>query len=62
MKAHIDADLCSGCGLCTDSVPDVFVMTDDNVAKVVVDLIPANLEGDVQTAADDCPSTAIIIE
>lgn len=62
MKAHVDADLCSGCGLCTDSVPDVFVMTDDNVAKVVVDPAPANLEGDVQTAADDCPSAAIIIE
>ena len=28
MKAVVDKDLCTGCGLCADSCPDVFEMQD----------------------------------
>jgi ferredoxin len=61
MKVSIDEDLCTGCGLCTDSVPDVFEMGDD-VATVKQSNVPSNLEDDVQEAADDCPVEAIIVE
>jgi ferredoxin len=61
MKVRIDADLCTGCGLCSDSVPDVFKMGDD-IAEVISSEVPANLEGAVQEAADDCPAEAIIVE
>jgi ferredoxin len=61
MKVRIDADLCTGCGLCTDSVPDVFKMGDD-IAQVVKSDVPANLEAAVKEAADDCPAEAIIVE
>jgi len=61
MKVKIDADLCTGCGLCSDSVPDVFLMGDD-VAEVKTTEVPADLESAVQEAADDCPVEAIIVE
>jgi len=61
MKARIDPDLCTGCGLCSDSVPDVFKMGDD-VAQVIKPDVPANLEKAVKEAAEDCPAEAIILE
>jgi ferredoxin len=61
MKVRIDADLCTGCGLCTDSVPDVFKMEDD-VAQVIKADVPANLEKAVKEAVEDCPAEAIIVE
>ena len=61
MKVKIDADLCSACGVCADSVPDVFKMGDTS-AEVINPDVPANLEKDVQGALDDCPTSAIIIE
>lgn len=54
---YVDEDECIGCGACVDSCPDVFRMTDDNVAEVY------NLEGaseeEVQDAMDACPVTCI---
>ena len=61
MKVKIDADLCTGCGLCEDSVPEVFKMVDD-IAEVTVSEVPADKEAAVQEAADDCPAEAIIVE
>ena len=61
MKVKIDADLCTACGLCSDSVPEVFKMGDE-VAEVIVDEVPAELEDSVREAAEDCPVEAIIIE
>ncbi len=61
MKVRIDADLCTGCGLCADSVPDVFSM-DDDIAEVSSSDVPANLEDDVREASEDCPVEAIILE
>jgi ferredoxin len=61
MKVRIDPDLCTGCGLCSDSVPDVFKMGDD-IAEVIAAEVPSNLESAVQEAVDDCPAEAIIAE
>ena len=61
MKVSIDKDLCTACGLCVDSVPDVFELGDD-VAEVKSADVPENLEDDVQEASDDCPVEAIIVE
>mgnify|MGYP002065409792 CR=1 FL=1 len=47
MKVRIDPDLCTGCGLCSDSVPDVFKMGDD-IAEVIAADVPANLESAVR--------------
>ncbi|MCU0723059.1 MAG: ferredoxin [Planctomycetes bacterium] len=60
MKVKVDATKCSQCGLCADSVPDVFEMG-DKAAIVKVPVVPKNLEKAVKGAADDCPETAIVI-
>ena len=62
MKATVDPDLCTGCELCVDTCPEVFEMNDDDVAVVIVDVVPADVEECAQEAADDCPSEAISIE
>lgn len=61
MKVRIDNDACTGCGLCADSVPSVFKMGDD-LAEVIMAVIPANLEAEVKDASDNCPVEAIIME
>jgi ferredoxin len=61
MTVKIDAEACTGCGLCTDSVPDIFKMGDD-VAEVTKSNVPSDLEDDVKDAADNCPVEAIIVE
>jgi ferredoxin len=61
MKVRIDPELCTGCGLCSDSVPDIFKMGDD-LAEVIKADVPANQEKAVKEAAEDCPAEAIIIE
>lgn len=61
MNVRIDADLCTGCALCTDSVPEVFRMGND-IAEVIKAQVPADLEKAVSDAAADCPAEAIIVE
>ncbi|TVR55873.1 MAG: ferredoxin [Spirochaetaceae bacterium] len=61
MNVRVDEDLCSGCELCANSVPDIFKM-EDNLAKVIQADVPANLEEDVRDVADSCPVEAIIVD
>jgi ferredoxin len=61
MKATIDTELCSGCGLCSETCPDVFEMGDDDIAKVKVNAVPASAEGCCKEAAEGCPTEAIKI-
>ena len=61
MQVKIDADLCTGCALCTDDLPEVFKLVDD-IAEVISPNVTADREDAVKNAADDCPAEAIIIE
>lgn len=61
MKASVDKDLCTGCGLCESTCPEVFEMQDD-VAVVKVDTVPADAEESCKQAAEDCPVEAISCE
>ena len=61
MKAIVDLDLCTGCGLCVDTCPAVFEM-DDAVAKVLVESLPEDALDTCREAADNCPVEAIKIE
>jgi len=60
MKVTVDEELCTGCSLCEQTVPDVFEIV-DGLAKVKVDVVPADKESDVKDAADSCPADAIKI-
>jgi len=62
MKAIVDADLCTGCGLCVETCPEVFEMGDDDVAVVIGDPVPAEAEDTCRQAADDCPVEAIRVD
>jgi ferredoxin len=61
MKAIVDADECTGCGLCTDTCPTVFEM-DSAVAKVLVVNVPEDAMDSCREAAANCPVEAIKIE
>lgn len=62
MKVSIDKELCTGCGLCADTVPEVFELSDDDIAVVKMKDVKDSLIDQVREAADDCPTEAIIIE
>ena len=61
MKAVVDKDACTGCGLCVETCPEVYEMADD-VAVVKGDAVPSGAEDSAKQAADDCPSEAISIQ
>ncbi len=61
MKAVIDPEACTGCGLCAETCPEVFELTDD-VAAVIVDQVPEDSMDTCKQAAEECPLEAISIE
>jgi len=52
----IDPDLCTGCELCVETVPDVFQMEGD-VATIADP--EGSSEEEIQEAIDNCPVEAI---
>ncbi len=64
MKVRIDADVCTGCGLCEDICPEVFELKDEGlvgVAAVIVDTMPEEFESVCREAMNICPDEAIVI-
>jgi len=62
MKAKVDQSICIGCGLCSDTCPEVFHMTADGVAEAIEEEIPSEFESSAKEAADNCPVSAISLE
>ena len=55
----VDESLCTGCGLCESSCPELFKVTEDNLAHVV----SQNPGGcDLKQVAGECPVEAIIVK
>ncbi|MDY0058265.1 MAG: ferredoxin [Myxococcota bacterium] len=61
MRAFVDADTCTACGLCEETCPEVFALG-DTAAEVIADPVPADAEDCVVEAADGCPSESITYE
>ena len=61
MKASIDDSRCRGHGVCTTLCPDVFAMTDDGYAEVILDEVPDDLQDGAREARDSCPENAITL-
>lgn len=62
MKARVEKDGCAGCGMCVDICPAVFEMDDDDKAEVKVNPVPSDAEASCRDAADQCPTSAILLE
>jgi ferredoxin len=60
MKAKVDRDTCTGCGLCVDACPEVFEL-DGDVAAVKAAAVPESAEQSCREAAEGCPVEAISI-
>ena len=58
MKTIIDPALCTACGLCVDTCPDIYEMGED-FAVVVVDTVPPDMEKCALEVENDCPVEAI---
>ncbi len=59
MKVRVTED-CVSCGRCVEICPEVFEMGDIAIAKV--DQVPPEHQEAVRQAADECPTSAIIVE
>lgn len=63
MKAKVNAEDCSACGLCADTCPEVFELPDGaDVARVKSNPVPGDQEDGAREAADGCPTGAILLE
>jgi ferredoxin len=61
MKVVVDEEVCTGCGLCAETCPEVFEM-DGDMAKVIGDTVPAAAESTCREAVEGCPVSAISIQ
>ena len=61
MKAVIDQDLCTGCGLCVESCPAVYEMKDDK-AVVKANPVPDDALECCKEATANCPVEAMKVE
>lgn len=58
-KVTIDETLCTGCGLCAASCPEVFEVGSDNLAHVKS---AKPCDCDLEQVASECPVEAISVE
>lgn len=61
MKAMVDKHKCTGCGLCAEFCPDVFEVADE-VAEVIVEVVPPISEESCRDASENCYIGAISLE
>jgi ferredoxin len=61
MRAIVDENICTGCGLRGDICPEVFAMG-GSTAKIIVAEIQAGSEDSCRKVADECPVNAIFIK
>lgn len=61
MKVKVDYDRCEGHGLCALQAPDAFSLDDDGGLNYRFEGqdVPTDMEGDVRSAVDACPVTAL---
>lgn len=61
MRVMIDEEACIGCGVCSETCPEVFELNDDKVS-VKVEEVPEDVVESCRDAVESCPVEAIQIE
>ena len=60
MEIKIDNDLCTGCGLCEETCPELFKLNeDDDIAELTKTEYDENDEECIEEAIESCPTEAI---
>jgi len=62
MRVVVDLELCEGNAVCSNVAPEVFVVGDDDLARVKVDPVPEALRTKVETAVRRCPRQALALK
>ena len=61
MEVRIDEELCTGCGLCEETCPDIFKMDEDKDIAILIKTDYDEYDEEcIQEALESCPSEAII--
>lgn len=63
MEVKIDEELCTGCGLCEETCPDIFKLNEDqDIAEIIKNDYDDYDEECIQEAVESCPTEAISSE
>jgi ferredoxin len=62
VRVIVDRDDCEANAICAGLVPEVFEVDDDDVLRIKLDVIPANLADSVRYAVRSCPKAALSLE
>lgn len=58
----VDVELCEGNAVCANVAPEVFVVGDDDLARVKMEPVPETLRAKVETAVRRCPRQALTLK
>lgn len=61
MKISVDEVLCAGHGVCVEAAPQLFMLDEHAIARVLVDEVSEDDEEAARTAMRRCPAEAIIL-
>ena len=62
MKIRVDKDKCIGCGVCVALAPDYFKLGPNGKSEPIKEEVAPEDEEKVRSAANSCPTGAIILE
>jgi ferredoxin len=62
VRVRTDPDVCVGTGMCEATATELFEVTDDGTARVLVDDVPPALVAAAREAAVNCPTRALQLE
>lgn len=63
MEVRIDEELCTGCGLCEETCPDIFKMDEDKDIAILIKTDYDEYDEEcIQEALESCPSEAILTD
>jgi ferredoxin len=61
MRIVVDKDLCEGNAVCMKVAPEVFVVGDDDQARILIERPDEDLREKVEAAVRRCPRQAIAL-